>query len=230
MGCGEKSHSFYFFQPKLTNLSCWALAGTFWFHWNVRFNRGQRYSSWTGVSHHGRELAAPLADPVGRTYTCSSPASSPPPYKTNHPRVTTMAPSRITTSQLVTAGINKAWLEAVEAMRRGFTNLKRLGKMWKACECRPLSGWIPPPTHSLTHSRTHSVTQRCTDAHSPCQASPPGLIRVKQTLAEHESILHNQLQRWLIPSPCLQLTTRIQTLSHRLVFNDAITTYSTQWI
>lgn len=126
-------HFFFFFsQPKLTNLSCWALAGRFWFHWNVRFNRGQRYSSWTGVSHHGRELVAPLAGPVGRTYTCFSPASSPPPYETNHPpKVTTMAPSHITTSQSVTAGINKAWLEAVEAMRRGFTYHKRLGKMLK---------------------------------------------------------------------------------------------------
>lgn len=107
--------------------------------------------------------------------------------------VTAQTPTYITPSQLVTATIwCEAWHKGSEATRWGITNHKGCAR----CEMhetafQPLSGYIPPPTHSLW--RFNQTEWNST--HSPCQVSPPRLIRVEQTLTEHKSVLHNQLER-----------------------------------
>lgn len=61
------------------------------------------------------------------------------------------------------------------------------------------SGWL--------NSTSHTISSGKQIAHSPCEPSPPRLIRVKQTLTQHKSILHNQLQGGLISLSIFQLLT-----------------------
>lgn len=90
---------------------------------------------------------------------------------------------------------SQRWLQGVAAERRGVAHYRRLGKILNTTNGpTSLCVWIPPPTQSWGKVK-----------HSPSQASPPRLIRVKQTLAEHQPILHDVLQRQLIGRSLLQL-------------------------
>lgn len=74
------------------------------------------------MSHHGGELPAPLASSAGRTYTCSSPASSPPPCNTQSLNITPCCAAAAAN----TAGPDEAWLEGLEATRLGVSKHKRV--------------------------------------------------------------------------------------------------------
>lgn len=114
------------------------------------------------MAHHGRELVAPPAGPAGRTYTCSSPASSPPPYETkpsshydgSHSHPVQSVSDRWCYKILTRSrrGEETGYYKS----QKGVQNVKRM----RASVCWPLSGWIPPPTHSLRRcTLTHSLTR-----------------------------------------------------------------------
>lgn len=78
------------------------------------------------------------------------------------------------------------------AISRGVSHCWRLGKPLYSHDNLQVFVWRSPTSHTFTQSEGKGST------HSPCQTSSPRLIRVKQTLAEHQSILNNLLQRWLL--------------------------------
>lgn len=165
------------------------------------------------MSHRGREQAAPRAAPAVRTYTCSFPASSPPPCITQKVGVS----ARITKPSLP-----PKLLDDTEARFRGFMGHQAPQRVVRDVQHIRLPAGLLVWLNSTSHTVTAAVALHCNASqaghsnaaaaavHSPCQAPPPRLIRVEQTLAQHQSVLHHRLQSRRIPSARLQLRHKTQ--------------------